>query len=1268
MIDREGKALLTDLIKQVKAVEADLDQQVAEGDKVLKPLRTEHGKACATFAVPAQAPRWATWLEQRIAELPQERAETVRNAEAVAGRLRAEHEEARKLGRTAATWNAWLGERVTQVAVAWVLGTVFVRFCEDNRLVPEPYITGPDAERRDLAEARFAQYVEETDNPTYRGWLERAFAELGAGQAGRLLFDRERNPLYQIPISHDGARALVEFWRERKEGDAGAPSAATGAEGTLPPLVHDFTDPLNEDGTEGWDTRFLGDLYQDLSEAARKTYALLQTPEFVEEFILDRTMSPVVRELGGRFGELKMIDPTCGSGHFVLGAFRRMVKLWAERHPGRDVHERVRDALNAVHGVDINPFAVAIARFRLLLAAMAAANVRTLEEAGRYDWPVHLAVGDSLIEDRQQELDLVSEDTGKRLVDFSYATEDLDDYPGILERGKYDVVVGNPPYITVKDKTLNALYRDIYKSCAGKYALSVPFAERFFQLAKIADENEGNYGMVGQITSNSFTKREFGTKLIEEYFAHKTELTEVIDTSGAYIPGHGTPTIILIGKRRAGGSRSRTVRTVRSVQGEPSTPKKGEDGHVWRAIVKQVDTPGTVSQWVTVDDLDRNRYFEKQPWMLAAGGLEMVEQLTKNEAVKLKNVAVAAGISSVTGEDDLYLLPPNGGITRKGIEQSRPMVTGDAIRDYKLAPAYDAVWTYNEELKVRPLEQMPMIEKYLQPYRAAISQRRRFGTPMLQRGLTWYEWQELYPVKLRTPLTITFAFVATHNHFALDRGGKVFKQTAPVIKLPSEANDLDYLQILGLLNSSTACFWLKQACFDRGNGGIGGGIASEGWEKFYEFTSTKLEDFPLPANYPTLLSTTLDTLAQELTAISQAIARAVCTTLTVAALNEASTRWHSIRSQMITLQEELDWQVYSLYKLHSEDLRAPESEVPELALGERAFEIVLARRVEKGEASGEWFKRHNSTPITEMPDHWSDAYKAVVQKRIDVIETSRAIGMIERPEYKRRWATEGWDVLQERALKSWLLDRIENRDLWFQDGQPTILTRSQLTSALSLDEDFVSVAELYAPRKELATVVADLISEEHVPFLAALRYKPSGLKKRADWEHVWELQRLEDAAPDEPAKRKIRDSIPVPPKYTSADFLKPSYWRARGKLDVPKERFISYATGPISGTPELFGWMGWDHREQAQALTTYFTNEHGLSTEEMTPLLAGVLELQPWLDQWHNEFDPLYGSSPAAFFAGYRATQQGQHGLTDEDLRAWRPAPATRRGRRPAGG
>ncbi|MES5821516.1 BREX-2 system adenine-specific DNA-methyltransferase PglX [Streptomyces sp. RG80] len=1185
-----------------------------------------------------------------MAELPEERAERVRAAESVAGRLRAEYDLAFKLGRTGATWSAWLDERVTQVAVAWVLGTVFVRFCEDNLLIPEPYLTGPDAERRDLAEARYAQYVEEDPDPTYRGWLERAFAELGSGQAGKLLFDERRNPLYQIPVSHDGARALVEFWRERREDDE---------------LIHDFTDPLNEDGTKGWGTRFLGDLYQDLSEAARKTYALLQTPEFVEEFILDRTMDPVVRELGGRFGELKMIDPTCGSGHFVLGAFRRMERLWADREPGRDVHERVRDALNSVHGVDINPFAVAIARFRLLVAAMAVSGVRTLKEAGRYDWPIHLAVGDSLIKARQLELTLGDEEFGDPLADFTYATEDVDEYPGILEQGRYDVVVGNPPYITVKDKKLNALYRELYASCSGKYALSVPFAERFFQLAKVGEPAGHGYGMVGQITANSFMKREFGAKLIEEYFGHKVELTEVIDTSGAYIPGHGTPTVILVGRRRSSG-RSTTVRTVRSIQGEPKAPETGEAGLVWNAIVNQIDDSSLPSQWVSVDDLDRDRYFEKHPWMLANGGLEFVEQIKSSSPSRLSGSTSRLGVFGMTNADDIMLTTwPEW--SRRGCESdfAKDLALGDELRDWNRTGDTLSFYPYTSDLELRDLPTDSGAHKWLWPGRTTMGNRATFskGT-YFSDGRSWYEWHQVTPSHGAHEWTITFAFVATHNHFSLDRSGMLFKQSAPIIKLRASASEEEYLQLLGILNSSLVCCWMKQMNYGGGGdpiGGDGARVSAEPWSERYQFNSGTLQDLTLPSTFPTTLATAMDTLAQKLAAVSPtALTAPDVPAPTAASLHEARANWHSTRAQMIALQEELDWQVYSLYNLHSDDLRAPEPEVPELALGERAFEILLARRVEKGEASDEWFKRHGSTPITTFPDHWSDVYSATVQKRIDAILSSRAIGMVERPEYKRRWATEGWDVLQEKALRSWLLDRIEARELWFQDGQPTILTRAQLTSALTLDEDFVSVAELYAPRKELATVVADLLANEHVPFLAALRYKPTGMRKRADWEHVWDLQRQEDAAPDEPSKRRIRDSIPVPPKYTSADFLKPSYWRARGKLDVPKERFISYATGAITGTPDLFGWAGWDHREQAQALSTYFTNHDELSDEQMTPLLAGLLELQPWLTQWHDEFDPLYGGSPAAFFAGYRATKQGEHGLTDDDLRAWRPGKPTK--------
>ncbi|MGQ4416432.1 BREX-2 system adenine-specific DNA-methyltransferase PglX, partial [Streptomyces sp. SAS_269] len=286
-------------------------------------------------------------------------------------------------------------------------------------------------------------------------------------------------------------------------------------------------------------------------------------------------------------------------------------------------------------------------------------------------------------------------------------------------------------------------------------------------------------------------------------------------------------------------------------------------------------------------------------------------------------------------------------------------------------------------------------------------------------------------------------------------------------------------------------------------------------------------------------------------------------------------------------------------------------------------------------------------------------YRALVQKRIDVIESNRAIGMVERPEYKRRWATEGWDAMRQKALKSWLLDRIEDRAHWFDvNDNPTVTTLARLTESLSTDEDFASVAELYAPRQDLVKTVRELLAEEHVPFIPALRYKATSLKKRADWEHVWELQREEDAAPDEPAKRKIRARTPVPPKYTSADFLKPSYWRARGKLDVPKERFVSYGTVNAQ-SPELYGWAGWDHLEQALALASYI-QQAGLGEDELVPYLAGLLELQPWLEQWYGEYDPEFGASPAAEILAFRQSKQGELGLTDDALRAWRPVAAPR--------
>ncbi|MET8251827.1 hypothetical protein [Micromonospora sp. NPDC005197] len=113
----------------------------------------------------------------------------------------------------------------------------------------------------------------------------------------------------------------------------------------------------------------------------------------------------------------------------------------------------------------------------------------------------------------------------------------------------------------------------------------------------------------------------------------------------------------------------------------------------------------------------------------------------------------------------------------------------------------------------------------------------------------------------------------------------------------------------------------------------------------------------------------------------------------------------------------------------------------------------------------------------------------------------------------------------------------------------------------------------------------------------------------------------------------------MPPKYSSADFARPSYWKARGKLDVPKERFISYPqAGRDSDGSELLGWAGWDHLAQAQALATIYLDrktQEAWPAERLLPLLAGLVEIEPWLHQWHSGEQPGFPGSPAEFFTDF---------------------------------
>ena len=414
-----------------------------------RPPQGRRTTMTATSALTADLQRQVLLLEDDL------RARVAADPE-VEGPWKQEYQRAFEKERTASSWTAWRDNRVTQAAVAWVLTTVFVRFCEDNALVGPVWIAGPDQQRRqealDAQLAFFRTHPEDTD----REWLTSAIDHLAALPATKALVD-SRSAHRLVSPSGNAVTRLLDFWRDRAE------------DGTL---VHDLRDP-------SLSTRFLGDLYQDLSQHAKDTYALLQTPVFVEEFILDRTLEPALKERS--LEGFRLIDPTCGSGHFLLGAFARLLDRWHKHVPGLELQARVQAALDAIHGVDLNPFAVAIARFRLTVAALQASGLSSLETAPAFTF--HLAVGDSLIHGPDPGV-LPGMSDRTAYMPFTYATEDgpllLELLEGPLRRRSRQPALHHPqgqgpqPDLPLK----------VRQRLQGTYAITVPFMAQFFALAK----------------------------------------------------------------------------------------------------------------------------------------------------------------------------------------------------------------------------------------------------------------------------------------------------------------------------------------------------------------------------------------------------------------------------------------------------------------------------------------------------------------------------------------------------------------------------------------------------------------------------------------------------------------------------------------------------------------------------------------------------------------------------------------------------------------
>jgi hypothetical protein len=117
---------------------------------------------------------------------------------------------------------------------------------------------------------------------------------------------------------------------------------------------------------------------------------------------------------------------------------------------------------------------------------------------------------------------------------------------------------------------------------------------------------------------------------------------------------------------------------------------------------------------------------------------------------------------------------------------------------------------------------------------------------------------------------------------------------------------------------------------------------------------------------------------------------------------------------------------------------------------------------------------------------------------------------------------------------------------------------------------------------------------------------------------------------------------------------------------VPKERFTLYAGAERGAGGSALGWAGWDELQKATGLASRIVelqSEEAADQGRLAPLLAGILELLPWIHQWHPEPDPRYGQPPGVFFESWLDGTLSALGLTRDELMDWRAA-APQRGRR----
>lgn len=284
----------------------------------------------------------------------------------------------------------------------------------------------------------------------------------------------------------------------------------------------------------------------------RKAGGVYYTPKYIVDYIVKNTVGKLVEDKKPKeIEKIRILDPACGSGSFLLGAYQYLLdwhlKWYIDNEPEKWAKtkqptiyqgaspdlltpnwnltsaEKKRILLNNIYGVDIDSQAVEVTKLSLLLKVLEGENNQTLanqlrmfHERALPDLGGNIKCGNSLIgPDFYQQQTMLDDEEQYRINVFDWEKE----FYEIMASGGFDAVIGNPPYIFTREQLSDEerqYFATRYQLSWEKHNTFMLFMERLLRLL-------GKNGKGGFIVPNSWLTIE-SAKLLREAYVPRLEL------------------------------------------------------------------------------------------------------------------------------------------------------------------------------------------------------------------------------------------------------------------------------------------------------------------------------------------------------------------------------------------------------------------------------------------------------------------------------------------------------------------------------------------------------------------------------------------------------------------------------------------------------------------------------------------------------------------------------------------------------------------------